>query len=120
MQCIGVDPEGNKRMREAWSLKLKHGDTVHVLNENTGGCEKWQFSHYTQAGARLWKKVDQRHYNRLVNWDRGDRLMTAREDMLTHLLMWVIQRKAKAQVVVDECQLQIAQIIEQIQGGDTL
>lgn len=115
-QCIGPNREGNERMRTAWALNLEYGDTVWILLAN-GKHEEWNFSHYTQSGARLWDKIDGRWYTRLINWDRGDQIFTEKRDLNVKRLYTVISERTRAQMKVDACDEQVKLILEEL-GND--
>lgn len=93
-QCIGRYPESNERMRAAWKQAPAQGQTVWVLAEKSQEFQEWCFSWFTLAGARLYKKVDNNHYSRLINWDKGDMLFTSLEDLYTMVAYNAIARKA--------------------------
>ena len=113
MQCIGTKPESNERMRAAWALNLKHGQSVWILTAD-GKHAEWKFSHYTQSGVRLWDKIDGRWYSRLINWDKGDQIFADKRDLNVKRLYTVISERTRAQMKVDACDEQMKLILEEL------
>lgn len=113
-QCLGLNAQGNELMRAAWDLNLKHGDDVWVIQGKTGKSSKWKFSHYTQAGARLFCRADGQYYSRLVNWDNKDRLFLNEKDLNVALLYNVISKRTSAEIIVESCDKEIKSLLEKL------
>lgn len=100
IQCIGTRPEGNARMEAAWKLKPAHGQLVYIVREDKFKVEEWKFGWFTQAGARLWMKVEGRHYSRLINWDKGDNLYIDEKEAGTRVYFNCIIAKTKHELEI--------------------
>lgn len=118
MDCIGTDRASNERMRAAWALELRHGAPVFILTDDGAKWSQWQFSHYTTAGARLFMRIEGRHYSRLINWDRGDQIFDTVQALNVQRLMRAIERKSRADIAARQCEADVVQIIEEIKAAD--
>lgn len=111
-QCIGPSQEGNQRMKEAWARQPVKRQTVYVLRGDKMEVQEYLFSHFTQAGARLWIVVDGHYYGSLINWDIGDQLFVNKADAFTNVIFRAICEKSKAELKVKELDAIIAQNIK--------